>query len=577
MSTLTELHAALLEATITAGLAVLCALLYGRYRKPYFFWWAVAWALYLGRMAAIFTFLVLRDPFWLFAHQVATGWTALALLWGALVFSRGARFRKIYLLAVLFPPVWSAYAIYHFQERGGFMLAAVPAVAFLSGATLWTAGVFFRFRRLTSSSGAMLLGCSFLLWGFHHLDYPILRAQGAWNPWGYYLDILFLLSVGVGIVTLVIEDLERGLGAMAALSGELQRGLTTPDAPSALLGQALTLPGVRGSALYDRGTGRFFRGVGACEGWRDQPPGPETAPLIREAVDNNRPLSDSAPPAFAFVAVLPVEREQQVVGALVLVGDARDPFTALDVSFLHALGQQVGAALENAELNRRLRRRTEDLELLSARMMRQQEEERRRISLELHDETAQVFSAVKLQLGIVREEVPPPQAERLGRVLELVDDGMASIRSVTMALRPSLLDDLGLLPAIRALITDFETRTGITTAIQAVESLPPLSEDAELALFRGVQEGLSNVARHADASRVTIEVRQDAGSVAVILEDNGDGFASSGGTVQLEEGTGLAGMRERFTAQGGRVSLTVGRAGGLRLEMWLPTGNGTGR
>ena len=210
-------------------------------------------------------------------------------------------------------------------------------------------------------------------------------------------------------------------------------------------------------------------------------------------------------------------------------------------------------------------------------MLRQQEEERRRISLELHDETAQVFSAVKLQLGIVREEVPAPQAERLGRVLDLVDEGMASIRSVTMALRPSLLDDLGLLPAIRALIADFETRTGITTVIRGVESLPPLSEDAELALFRGVQEGLSNVARHADASGVTIEISHDADSVAVTLEDNGDGIETREGAVQLEEGTGLAGMRERFTAQGGRVSLAPAPGGGLQLRMWLPTGNGTGR
>ncbi|MFN8651919.1 MAG: histidine kinase [Gemmatimonadales bacterium] len=575
MSSLTELHAALLQATITAGLAVLCALLYRRYRKPYFFWWAVAWALYLGRLAAIFTYLAARDPFWLFTHQMATGWTALALLWGALVFSRGARFRRIYLLAVLFPPLWSAYAIYHFQERGGFMLAAVPAVAFLSGATLWTAGVFFRFRRQTGSSGALLLGCAFLLWGFHHLDYPILRAMGTWNPWGYYLDILFLLSVGVGIVTLVIEDFERGLGAMAAISGELQRGQATTDAPASLLGRALVLPGVSGSALYERAGDRFVQGVGACDGWGGQSPTSITAPLIKEAVEFNRPVSSSAAPAFEFIAVLPVEREQKVMGALVLVGDARDPFTALNVSFLHALGQQVGAALANAELNRRLRRRTEDLEVLSARMLRQQEEERRRISLELHDETAQVFSAVKLQLGIVREEVPPPQAERLGRVLDLVDEGMASIRSVTMALRPSLLDDLGLLPAIRALATEFETRTGITASISGVETLPEFSEDAELALFRGVQEGLSNVARHAEASRVTIEIGLDGRGVAVTLADNGDGIAGNDGDVQLDEGTGLAGMRERFTAQGGRVALARAAAGGLELRMWLPTGNGT--
>lgn len=577
MSFLTELHAALLQATITLGLAVLCALLYRRYEKPYFFWWAVAWGLYLGRMVAIFAYLATRNPFWLFAHQVATGWTALALLWGALVFSRGARFRTVYLLAVLFPLVWSAFAIFHFQERAQFLFAALPAVAFLSGATLWTGGVFFRFRRQTGSAAALVLACSFLLWGLHHLDYPILRAQGAWNPWGYYLDILFLLAVGMGIGMLVLEDFERGLGALAALSGDLQRGEATLDAPTALLGRALMLPGVRGSALFDRGTGHFYRGIGACEQWRDRPPAPDIAPLIQEAVEYNRPVSASAPPAFEFVAVLPVLRAAAVEGALVLVGKTRDPFTALDVSFLHALGQQVGAALANAELDRKVRRRTEDLERLSSRMVRQHEEERRRISLELHDETAQVFSAVKLQLGIVREEVPAPQAQRLGRVLELVDEGMASIRSVTMALRPSLLDDLGLLPAIRALITDFEGRTGIATTFKGVDALPDLSEDAELALFRGVQEGLSNVARHADADNVSIVVAVDEAGIAVTLEDDGQGLKTTDGIVALDERTGLAGMRERLAAQGGRVALEPTSSGGLRLRLWLPANNGDHR
>jgi signal transduction histidine kinase len=577
MSFLTELHAALLQATITLGLTGLCALLYRRYAKPYFFWWAVAWALYLGRLVAILTYLPTRQPFWLFAHQVATGWTALALLWGALVFSRGARFRRRYLLIVLFPVVWSALAIFFLQERAQFLFAALPAVLFLSGATLWTAGVFFRFRRQTGSGGAMLLGFAFLLWGLHHLDYPILRAQGAWNPWGYYLDSIFLLAVGTGMLMLVVEDFERGLGALAALSGDLQTGEATIDAPAALLGRALVLPGVRGSALYDRASGRFLRGVGSCERWTGARPAPETASLIHDAVEDARPVSASAPPAYAFVAVLPVERAKAVVGALVIVGDARDPFTALNDSFLHALGRQVGAALENADLARGLRRRTEELQRLSMRMVRQHEDERRRLSLELHDETAQVFSAVKLQLGIVREEVPPPQAARLGRVVELVDEGMASIRSVTAALRPSLLDDLGLLPALRALVADFEARTGIATTFAGADQTPSLAEDAELALFRGVQEGLSNVARHADATTVTLELRTDGQGTTMMLQDDGHGIPVTDGEVILEERTGLAGMRERFTAQGGTITLAPSPMGGIRLTLWLPAAAGAAR
>src|SRR3712207_8899702 len=94
-------------------------------------------------------------------------------------------------------------------------------------------------------------------------------------------------------------------------------------------------------------------------------------------------------------------------------------------------------------------------------MVEQHEEERRRLSRELHDETAQVFSAVKMELGVLRQGVTPPQAGRLDQVLELIDTGIRSIRNVTNDLRPSLLDDLGLLPALRSLVAEFGERSGI--------------------------------------------------------------------------------------------------------------------
>ena len=101
----------------------------------------------------------------------------------------------------------------------------------------------------------------------------------------------------------------------------------------------------------------------------------------------------------------PLLRRQEVIGALVLVGDARDPFTALDDRFLVALGQQVGRRAGKRRSLRRLEARTVELARLSARMIEQHEEERRRLSRELHDETAQVFSAVKMELGVLRDEV----------------------------------------------------------------------------------------------------------------------------------------------------------------------------
>jgi hypothetical protein len=240
----TELAAALLQAVITAGLAAVCVFLFRRHRKAYFAWFAAAWALYLLRIGAIVSFLLSGQLPWLYLHQVITGLTALALLWAALVFSRQLTWSWRYLLVALFPPLWSLVAIYRLDS---FLLAAAPMVAFLSLATLWSGWTFLDYHRRVESAGARLLAISFFLWGLHHLDYPFLRARGAWSPWGYYLDSVFELAVGMGILVLVLDDLRRGLSALSALSGDLQRG---GDVLAALIERPLRLPAVRGTAFF---------------------------------------------------------------------------------------------------------------------------------------------------------------------------------------------------------------------------------------------------------------------------------------------------------------------------------------
>jgi signal transduction histidine kinase len=277
---------------------------------------------------------------------------------------------------------------------------------------------------------------------------------------------------------------------------------------------------------------------------------------------------------YAYAAVLPILRNDVVIATLVLVGDARDPFTALDDKFLLALGHQVGAALENADLYTRLETRTVELARLSARMVEQHEEERRRLSRELHDETAQVFSAVKMELGVLREKVYPDQASRLDQVLELIDTGIRSIRNVTNDLRPSLLDDLGLLPALRSLVADFSERSGIRAGLAAPSVMPPLSREAELALFRALQEALSNVLRHADAHSVDIGISIITQGVLLQVSDDGRGLPAglSAERLELEGHMGLAGMRERITALGGTVRLHGQGGAGALLEVLVPAG-----
>jgi signal transduction histidine kinase len=597
-----ELAAALLQAAITGGLALLCLFLYRRHRKAYFAWFAAAWGLYLLRLGAIVSFLLSGALRWLYVHQVITGLTALALLWAALVFSRQLVWRWRYLFIALFPPVWSIIAIYRLDS---FMMAAAPMVAFLSLATLWSGWTFLDYHRRVQSAGARLLAIAFFLWGLHHLDYPFLRARGAWWPWGYYLDSLFELAVGMGILVLVLDDLRRGLGALSALSGDLQRG--SGDVLGTLLERPLRLPAVRGTAFFTVGAGErdlsaspdrsspdlsggvvtrshdaadtpgapalvCIRGSGSCVAWKDTAPSGELAELLTWVMRTGRPKVVPGVAHHASVAALPVLTDGTTSGALVLAGDARDPFTALDESFLRALGQQVGGALRGAALYEQLENRTEELERLSMRMIRQHEDERRRLSRELHDETAQVFTAVKMQLGVLRGGVDDGQRQRLDRVLALIDTGIRSIRNVTNDLRPSLLDDLGLLPALRSLCAEFQERSGIRTTLDAPHALPPLPEDADLALFRAMQEGLSNVARHATAESVQVTLTLAPDALLLSVRDDGAGLGGPADLARWERDghMGLVGMRERIGALGGSVAL-VDAGRGAELRVRVPT------
>jgi len=567
-----ELAAAFLQAGVTLGLAGLFFFLFRRYRKPYFGWFALAWLLYLLRLGAIISFLLSQNWIWLYWHQVVTGWTALALLWAALVFSQQLAWRPRYLWLVLFPPLWSYVAIYRMDN---FLLAAAPAVVFLSGATIWTGWAFLRHHQRVRSVAALALAVALFLWGLHHFDYPFLRARGAWNPWGYYLDLMFVLAMGAGILLLVLEDLQRGLEALSNLSGQLQRGGREGEIVHPLLEATLTLSGVRGSAMFTVATQRVTDGAGACAGWAGDPPSGTAHDAIRRALASGEPeLAHRAngDADYAYVAALPVLRGEEVTGALLIVGDARDPFAALDSRFLVALGQQVGAALENADLDRRLAARTSDLERLAARMTHQHEDQRRRLSRELHDETAQVFAAVKLELGLVREGATADLVPRLDRALHLIDAGIRSIRNVTNDLRPSLLDELGLVPALRALVRDLDGRSDLAIGFDAPAALPPLSSEAELAIFRALQEALANVIRHAGASRVDarLGVREDC--VELEVTDDGAGLPVGARLEQFErEGhMGLAGMRERIVGMGGTVAVGTAPTGGVRLVARVP-------
>ncbi len=571
--TTAEAAAALFQATITFGLAFLFGFLYRQSRKAHFLWWSVAFGLYGLGLGAIVSFLLTATWAFLYAHQVIVGWTALALLYAALVFERQLPWRPQHLWFLVFPVIWAYFAIFGLDN---FALAAGTTVVLLSVTTVWTGWVFWRYRAGTGSSAALFLAITLGLWALHHLDYPFLRARGAWNPWGYFVDALFVLATGIGILLLVLEEFQEGLKTLAALSADLGPG--SSESLGTLLQRPLGLRGVRGAGVLRAGPSgpEFVRGSGVAERWGDQLPSRVVAVAASvfgtgDSVLEGRPGADPAAPAF--LAGIPLGVVGGLPMALVVAGDVAAAFAVLDQSILAAVGAQIGAGLHKAELSRALEQRRLELERLSVRMIQQHEEQRRRIGRELHDETAQVFSALKMQLGSVREVVPEALAPRFDRLLELVDIGSGSIRNVAEDLRPALLDDLGLIPALGALVADFQEWSGVAVDLVIQDGAPPRAGPAaELAMFRAVQEGLANVARHAQAATVRVSLSRREGIICLTIDDDGIGMAPAefnhpGGRPGR---SGLFGMQKRIEILGGRVALAARLPSGLSLAIELP-------
>ena len=584
----------LFQASVTLGIAGLFLALFHTYRKRYFGIWGGAWSVYALRLAIIALYLTSRNPIWLFWHQVATGWTTLLLLWAALVFARQLAWDRRYYLMFAVPVLWSYVAIYRIQN---FLWAALPAVLFLSLVTLGTGVVFLQYWRSAASKGAAVLAVAFLLWGAHHLDYTFLRARGAWVPYGYYLDLLFELAVGGGMLLLVLEDQHRGMAALSTLSGDLQRSLRPADVVAAVLERPLALPPVVGCALYreaDGGTLVFRGGSGACAHWGETALAtaargdPDVEPLLAAPRDGaprvehywprTAPEADARLATHPYAAFLPVFTGERAAGTFVIVARARDPFASMDRGFLRALGQQIGAARQHAELYAALEERSAELARTSASLLRAAEVERGRIARELHDETGQVLTAIRLELAELERAMAGAGLETgaAQRARDLTGRALESIRATARGLRPAVLDDLGLVPALRALAEDFAGRTGVAVNLSTTPLPARPAPEVEVAVYRVLQEALTNVARHAGATRVDARLALDEGEIVLVVQDDGRGFQADGRARADGGGTGLAGMRERVVGAGGRLTVTSAPGRGARLEARLPAGANDG-
>ncbi|MCC6988671.1 MAG: sensor histidine kinase [Acidobacteria bacterium] len=409
--TFVECSALGFQSVVTSILALTCYALWRRQRGAHFLTWSVAWAVYVVRLACMSAFLVRRDLVWLFLHQAATGISSLLLLAAAFQLSRGFVLRPVHALGVPLAVAWAWTTIY---GMGSMLVAGITATLLLSWVTIWTGVVFWRERARVSSGAAPVLAGAFILWGLHHLDYPLLRGFGAAVLYGVFADVLFLFAIGLGLLFLVLGDERTRLAA-----------------------------------------------------------------------------------------------------------------------------------------------RTGELEQLTRLMLHVQEDERRRIARELHDEAGQLLTAVKIELEL----------DGQAKAGSLVGRALNQVRDLSNLLRPSVLDDLGLAAALRVLADDFTARAGLHVTLDLDEAARRLPADAEVVIYRVVQEALTNVARHARATTARVQIVRRAEAVRLVVEDNGHGVAAG-----AEPHLGWLGMRERVTAQGGHLEFGRARDGGVRLDAHIPVG-----
>jgi two-component system, NarL family, sensor histidine kinase UhpB len=192
-----------------------------------------------------------------------------------------------------------------------------------------------------------------------------------------------------------------------------------------------------------------------------------------------------------------------------------------------------------------------------------QERERRRIAQDLHDEVNQALTAVSLRLQASIEHAPVELRRELTETKRLAGQAMEELLTLARQLRPAVLDDHGLLPALHSQVRDFSDQTGIRAAFNVRGQSPRLSPEQQLVVYRVTQEGLSNVAQHSQARRVDVEL-SFIGRTVLRITDDGKGFVS-----RREGGLGLSGMRERALLVGGHLSIWSGKGQGTRVELTL--------
>jgi PAS domain S-box-containing protein len=277
----------------------------------------------------------------------------------------------------------------------------------------------------------------------------------------------------------------------------------------------------------------------------------------------------------AFASV-PLRSKNRVLGVMNIASYTPRQFSHQDIQLLTSVADQMTVAIENAKLYTEMQSMAETRRELLRRIISSQEEERKRIARELHDDTSQVLSSLAVNMQALADALPhhPEQVKaRLAGLQAVVTSMHDSLRRTMHELRPSLLDDYGLVAAARWLAENRVGAAGLEVHLETRGTDRRLPIEVETALFRIVHEASTNIIRHADANNVSIDLDFRENAIVVCIEDNGRGFkVDQVMTSDRRQGMGLLGMRERAELVGGKLSIHSRPGVGTRITVEVPVG-----
>ena len=307
----------------------------------------------------------------------------------------------------------------------------------------------------------------------------------------------------------------------------------------------------------------------------------ETREAFAEELERRRPdivLSDFTLPAFDALEALRMLRARRPDVPFILITGNRSEEVAVDCIhegaddyILKASLKRLPTSLKNAIRRKAAEAASRELPRLTRDA---QETERRRVARELHDSVNQILSAVKFRLQSVEEKLAPREDAAWRDVLKAqahLEKAIQEVRRISRNLRPSELDDLGLVPAVRSLAEEFADRSGVKVNLVFTNLPEKLPGDTELNLYRILQESLGNIERHADAREVAIQLSKEGALLRARIRDNGRGFDPLRARAAGERpGMGLVDMRERAEFVGGRCALSSAPGKGTEIVIEMP-------